>query len=98
MNKDNIILTKEERLEAYDKIFGDDEEYINSFLEDNNKDKIIKLTKKLKGLCIELNELQIDYNSTSDYYKSYLTDLLPSVENLIDDLESRIIHLSGKKE
>lgn len=97
MNK-NIKLTKEDKLEAYDKILGDDEEYINSFLGDNNKNKIIKLTKKLKGLCIELNELQVDYNSTSNYYKGYLTDLLPSVENLIDDLEGRIIHLSGKKE
>lgn len=34
--KDNIKLTKKERLEAYDKILGDDEDYINSFL---NTDK-----------------------------------------------------------
>lgn len=34
--KDDIKLTKKERLEAYDKIFGDDEDHINSFL---NTDK-----------------------------------------------------------
>jgi hypothetical protein len=34
--KDNIKLTKKEKLEAYDKILGDDEDYINSFF---NTDK-----------------------------------------------------------
>lgn len=33
-DKNNIIITKQDRIEAYDMIFGDDDDFIDSFLEE----------------------------------------------------------------
>jgi hypothetical protein len=82
MNKDDIKLTKKERLEAYDKIFGDDEEYINSFFKGYKPTYYFKTNDEELNIEKLIKDIGNTYTSSISSKGFTLDDMYKAMEQL----------------